>query len=290
MSHHRAVTLASRPKGVPTESDFRLIEEPTRSPGEGECLVKGLYLSVDPYMRGRMSDRESYAPPVALGDVMVGSVVGRVVESREPSLPAGAYVVSDLGWREYATAPASSLRKFDPQWGPISTALGVLGMPGLTAYFGMHDICAPQPGETCLVSGAAGAVGSAAGQIAKIAGARVIGVAGSDEKISWLTGELGFDAAFNYKKVDNYGAKLRELCPDGVTAISTTSAAISPTPRWPASLSALAWPSAVRSPGTTPRSPKWPRVGCSIWSSSARSCAASSSATSPSASPKAFTR
>ncbi len=216
MATHRAITLARRPVGWPVEDDFELIEQETPAPSAGECLIEGLYLSVDPYMRGRMRDAKSYAEPVPLGGVMMGGVVGRVVESQAPEFHVGDIVVGDLGWRERAVVPAARLRHVNTHLAPISTALGVLGMPGLTAYFGLLDICRPKAGETVLVSGAAGAVGSIVGQIAKIKGCRAVGVAGSQEKIDYLTGELGFDAAFNYKTTDDYPAAIREHCPDGV--------------------------------------------------------------------------
>lgn len=213
---NRQITLAARPFGMPKESDFRLVEAPMPSPGEGEALVQVLWLSVDPYMRPRMAARGSYARAVEIGEVMVGGTVGRVVESRSSALKPGDYVEGDLGWQKYAVADAQRLRKLDPSLAPISTALGVLGMPGLTAYFGLLEICHPRDGETLVVSGAAGAVGSIVGQIASIQGCRVVGIAGSDEKIRWITEELGFDAAFNYKTAKSYMRKLRELCPNGV--------------------------------------------------------------------------
>lgn len=216
--NNRQITLAARPVGFPKESDFNLIETPIPTPNDGELLVKILYLSVDPYMRGRMNDTKSYAKPVALGEVMVGGTVGKVIASKHPGFQVGDYVESRLGWQEYAISDGTDLRKIDPSLAPLSTALGVLGMPGMTAYFGLLDICAPQPGETVVVSGAAGAVGSLVGQIAKIKGCRVIGIAGTDDKVDWLVNELGFDAAFNYKTTENYVAKLRELCPHGVDA------------------------------------------------------------------------
>jgi len=172
-------------------------------------------MSVDPYMRGRIRDRKSYAPPVGLGEVMVGGAVGKVLESRGTPFSVGDIVVGGLGWQEYAVADGKELRKVDPEAGPISTSLGVLGMPGITAYFGLLDICDPQPNETVVVSAAAGAVGSAVGQIAKIKGCRAVGIAGSDEKVRHLIEDLGFDAAFNYKTSET-GGKLREYCPDGV--------------------------------------------------------------------------
>lgn len=214
--NNRQITLAARPVGFPKESDFALVETPIPTPNDGEVLVKILYLSVDPYMRGRMNDAKSYAKPVALGEVMVGGTVGKVIASKHPAFQVGDYVESRLGWQEYALSDGTDLRKIDPTLAPISTALGVLGMPGMTAYFGLLAICDPQPGETVVVSGAAGAVGSLVGQIAKLKGCRVVGIAGTEDKVNWLVNELGFDAAFNYKTTENYLAKLRELCPQGV--------------------------------------------------------------------------
>ncbi len=213
---NRQITLASRPVGLPQVSNFRLVHSPLPSPVAGEVLVRSTYLSLDPYMRGRMSDADSYARPVAIGEVMTGGAVGFVVESNDPKLKAGDAVEGMLGWQEYAVAPGRELRKIDPSLAPISTALGVLGMPGLTAFFGLLDICDPQRGETVVISGAAGAVGMVVGQIARIKGCRVVGVAGSDAKISWLLDELGFDAAFNYKTATDFHRKLEELCPNGI--------------------------------------------------------------------------
>src|SRR5215472_12409660 len=209
---NRQITLAQRPRGFPKDSDFRLVESPVPSPGEGQFLVRSLYLSVDPYMRGRMNDAPSYAPPVQIGEVMTGGVVGRVMESRHPRFAEGDIVMGYFGWQEYAVSNGEGVTKVDPALAPISTALGVLGMPGLTAYFGLLEIGKANPGETVLVSGAAGAVGSCAGQIAKIRGARVVGIAGADAKIDWLVNELGFDAGFNYKSTTDYYGKLKELC------------------------------------------------------------------------------
>jgi hypothetical protein len=175
-----------------------------------------LYVSVDPYMRGRMNDVKSYAPPVQIGEVMGGGAVGRVVDSKNPQFAAGDFVEGLFGWQQYAVSNGKGVRKLDPALAPVSTALGILGMPGLTAYFGMLEIGKPRAGETVVVSGAAGAVGSIAGQIAKIKGCRVVGIAGSDEKIAWLRDDLGFDAAFNYKTTKDYAAKLHELCPNGI--------------------------------------------------------------------------
>jgi hypothetical protein len=213
---NRQITLANRPGGFPSESDFKLVTSEIPEPNDGECLVQGIYLSVDPYMRGRMREGDSYAAPVQLGEVMVGGAVGRVLESRFAGLKPGDIVEGFLGWQEYAAAPGTALRKVDPTLAPISTALGVLGMPGLTAYFGLLDIADPQPGETVMVSGAAGAVGSTAGQIAKIRGCRVVGIAGSDEKVCRIVEDAGFDAAFNYKTAQDYKAELKRLCPGGI--------------------------------------------------------------------------
>jgi NADPH-dependent curcumin reductase CurA len=163
-----------------------------------------------------MNDRASYASPVKLGEVMVGGAVGRVDRSNNPDFPPGTIVEGPFGWQEYAISSAKDVRVVDPRVAPISTALGVLGMPGLTAYFGLLELCHPKAGETVLVSGAAGAVGSIAGQIAKIHGCRVVGVAGSEDKVGYITRELGFDAGFNYKTLDNYVTKLKEICPQGI--------------------------------------------------------------------------
>ncbi len=216
MELNRQITLAAHPIGLPKESDFRLVESPIPKPGAGEALVRSLYLSVDPYMRGRISGQMSYAKGVQPGEVIVGAVVGQVMESNDPRMARGDMVCGMLGWQEYAVAPAKSLRKVDPDFAPITTSLYVLGMPGLTAYFGLLDICRPQPGETVVISGAAGAVGSLAGQIAKIKRCRVVGIAGGAEKIRYITEELGFDAGFNYKESNDYYGRLREHCPNGV--------------------------------------------------------------------------
>ena len=213
---NRQITLAARPVGFPRVSDFQLVYSPVPSPVAGDVLVRSVYLSLDPYMRGRMNDAESYARPVAIGEVMTGGAVGFVVESRDPAFRSGDAVEGMLGWQEYAVAQARDLRKVDPVLAPISTALGVLGMPGLTAYFGMLEIGDPEPGETVVVSGAAGAVGMLAGQIAKIEGCRVVGVAGSDAKVAWLCDELGFDAAFNYNTAEGCERALEDLCPAGI--------------------------------------------------------------------------
>lgn len=213
---NRQFKLAARPEGLPKESDFTLVEAPMAVPGESQVLVKTAYLSVDPYMRGRITGIRTYADPVNIGDVMVGGAVGQVVESDHAGFAAGDFVLGNWGWQEYAVADGQMLHKLNPSLAPVSTALGVLGMPGMTAYFGFLEICKPIAGEIVLVSGAAGAVGSLVGQIAKLKGCRVIGIAGADEKVHWLVNDLGFDAAFNYKKESEYTAKLKEICPHGI--------------------------------------------------------------------------
>ncbi len=213
---NRQVTLASRPVGYPKVSDFDLVYSPLPSLVAGEVLVRSIYLSLDPYMRGLMNNGEAGSRSVAIGAVMTGRAVAAVVESRDPEFRAGEIVEGMLGWQEYAIVPGHDLRKIDPGFAPISTALGVLGMPGLAAFFGLLDTCDPQPGETVVVSGAAGAVGMVVGQIAKLKGCSVVGVAGSDVKISWLLDELGFDAAFNYRTAASCYDKLKEFCPAGI--------------------------------------------------------------------------
>ena len=213
---NRQITLAARPSGLPQESDFRLIEAPLPRPVSGEVLVRALFLSMDPYMRLVMNGQPGYARSVGLNEVMPGAVVGQVVESNDPRLGPGDYVEGMLGWQEYAVAPAKTLRRIDSTGAPITTALYVLGMPGLIAYFGLLDICRPQPGETVVVSAAAGAVGSLVGQIAKIKRCRAVGIAGSNEKIRFITREMGFDDGFNYKETPDYDARLKELCPNGI--------------------------------------------------------------------------
>jgi hypothetical protein len=188
---NRQIVLAARPEGLPKPSDFRLVETPVAELTEGQFLVKTNYLSVDPYMRGRISEAKSYAEPVQIGHVMVGGTVGTVVESRHPGYRPGEVVVGYWGWQEYAVSDGHGIERFDSSLAPMSTALGVLGMPGMTAYFGLLEIGEPKPGETVFVSGAAGAVGSLVGQIAKIKGCRVVGSAGSQQKVDYLTVSRG---------------------------------------------------------------------------------------------------
>ncbi len=212
---NRQIVLAARPAGLPRPSDFRLVETPIPEPGPGEMLVRALYLSLDPYMRGRMSDARSYARPVGIGEVMVGAVVGEVVRSNHPDFAVGDVVEERLGWQEYGISRGREARRIDPSLAPISTALGILGMPGLTAYFGLLEVGQPRPGETVVVSAASGAVGAVVGQIAKIAGCRVVGLAGSKAKVDYLVGELGFDAGIDYKTAD-LDAALAAACPRGI--------------------------------------------------------------------------
>ncbi|WP_132056945.1 NADP-dependent oxidoreductase [Halorussus amylolyticus] len=215
---NRKFLLAKRPEGTPDRDTFELVEEDRPEPGPGEVTVRTLYLSVDPYMRGRMDAGESYAEPWDVGEPLQGGVVGEVVESNGASFEPGDVVTGNLQWADYATAKASDLHPVNPDLGPISTALGVLGMPGRTAYFGTREVAEPKAGDTFVVTGAAGAVGSVAGQIAKLSGARVVGFAGSDEKVAFLEDDLGFDAGINYKQTDDYRAALDEAAPDGVDA------------------------------------------------------------------------
>jgi hypothetical protein len=215
-STYRRVVLANRPKGEPQESDFRVEEAKMPTLGPGQVLVRVVYLSLDPYMRGRMRDAASYAPPVPIGGTMVGGTVGEVVASENPAFKAGDIVEDRLGWQEYGVGTSGSLRKVDPAMAPISTANGVLGMPGMTAWFGLYEIGQPRPGETVVVSAASGAVGQVVGQLAKLSGCRVVGIAGGARKCAFVTGDLGFDAAVDYKAERDLGAALKRACPDGV--------------------------------------------------------------------------
>ncbi|MET9613533.1 NADP-dependent oxidoreductase [Kitasatospora indigofera] len=208
--------LAARPQGWPTPADFALVEAPVRQPGPGQILVRNEYLSVDPYMRGRMNDVKSYVPPFALGEVMDGGAVGRVVASQAEGFAVGDAVLHGLGWREYATLDAGHAVKVDAEAAPLSYYLGVLGMPGLTAYAGLLAVADLQEGDRVFVSGAAGAVGSLVGQIARLKGAsRVVGSAGSAEKVATLVDDYGFDAAFNYKD-GPVREQLEKAAPEGI--------------------------------------------------------------------------
>ncbi|HEX8306725.1 MAG TPA: NADP-dependent oxidoreductase [Jatrophihabitans sp.] len=213
----RQIQLAARPLGEPVESDFRMVTTEVPEPGPGQVLVRNLVMSVDPYMRGRMNDVPSYAPPWQLDQPADGGAVGEVIASEAPELPVGSLVLHGLGWREYALVPARQAERVEPVAGlPSSSYLGVLGMPGLTAYAGLFEVAAFQAGESVFVSGAAGAVGSLAGQFARLRGAsRVVGSAGSPAKLRFLTEELGFDAAFDYHD-GPVRDLLRQAAPEGI--------------------------------------------------------------------------
>jgi len=215
MTVNRQITLAARPQGVPKESDFQLIEAPIPTPGAGEVLLKSIYLSLDPYMRGRMNDAKSYARPVGIGEVMEGGVVAQVIASNNAKFAEGDIVFGYSGWQEYALNDGKGLRRLDPSQAPISTSLGILGMPGMTAYTGLANIGKPKAGETLVVAAASGAVGSAVGQIGKIKGCRVVGIAGGIEKCKFVVDELGFDACIDHHDED-FAEKLKKACPDGI--------------------------------------------------------------------------
>jgi NADPH-dependent curcumin reductase CurA len=210
----REVRLVARPQGFPTEGLFEIAEAPVPDPAEGQVLIRNAYFSVDPYMRPRMNDVRSYVAPFTLGEAMTGGAVGRIAVSRSPRFAEGDWVVHPLGWREWALSEGSGLRRIDPASAPISTSLGVLGMPGFTAWYGLFELGAPKAGEMVFVSGAAGAVGSAAGQMARVAGCHVVGSAGSHEKVAWLR-ELGFDGAFDYRE-ERPRDGLARLAKDGI--------------------------------------------------------------------------
>lgn len=212
---NRQIRLKSRPAGSPTADNFEIADGPMPAAREGEVIRRTIYLSLDPYMRGRMSGAASYAASVNLGDVMCGHTVSEVVESRHPDFHAGDIVTGYDGWQQYAVSNGKDLRKLDPKTVPISTAIGVLGMPGMTAYVGLNDIGQPKPGETVVVSAASGAVGAVVGQLAKIKGCRAVGVAGSPEKCRYVVDELGFDACVNYK-TDDLVPALGAACPGGI--------------------------------------------------------------------------
>ncbi len=209
------IKLAARPSGLPKRTDWEFVRGEARDPAEGEVLVKILYLSLDPAMRGWMNEGRSYIPPVRLGDVMRAGGAGVVVASRDANFVPGDHVTGTLDVQEYATVKGKGLTKIDPAVAPLPVYLNVLGMPGMTAYFGLFDVGRPKSGDTVVVSGAAGAVGMTVGQLAKIHGCRVIGIAGGPEKCAYLTRELGFDGTIDYKS-QPLGAALRDLCPNGI--------------------------------------------------------------------------
>jgi len=214
--NNREVHLIHRPVGLPSKDDFALIETDIPEPKDGEILVKNLYFSVDPYMRGRMVDRKSYVPPFQLNRPMSGGSVGKILKSFNKNFSEGDYVFGFNGWREYYISDGVGLMKIDPNLAPIQTYLSVLGMTGFTAYIGLFEIGKLKENETVFVSAAAGAVGSIVCQIAKIYGCKVIGSAGSDEKVQWLLNELGIDASFNYKNTSNLLVEIGKLCPNGI--------------------------------------------------------------------------
>ena len=214
---NRQYYLAARPEGAPTRADVPCRDAPLAKPGEGEVQLRNLYISLDPAIRGWMGDDPNYIEPIAIGAAIRSTVIGRVVKSNSPDYKVGDVAMTMGGWEEYTTVPATALTRLDEHMGvPLSSFLGVLGPTGLTAYFGLLDVAQPKAGGTVLVSAAAGAVGSIVGQIAKMQGCRVVGMAGSDEKCSWLTGELGFDDAINYRNCGDYKLAIRAACPEGV--------------------------------------------------------------------------
>ena len=212
----REIRLKRRPVGLPSEQDFELATVPIPTPKAGEVLVRNLYMSVDPYMRGRMLEQPSYVEPFQLGKPLDGGCVGQVVAAEGGPFQVGDYVLGRRGWREYFVSESSELTKIDPTHAPIQAYLGTLGMPGLTAYIGLLDIGQPKAGNTVFVSAAAGAVGTVACQIAKVHGCRVVGSAGSAAKVTWLREVAGVDAAFNYKEVSSLTAELQKHCPHGI--------------------------------------------------------------------------
>jgi len=212
---NRQIVLVSRPHGEPTPGNFKLAEAPIPTIGEGQVLLKTKYLSLDPYMRGRMSDAKSYVPPFAIGEPLGGGTVSEVVTSNNPAYAPGEIVLGFGGWQVYAISNGKDLHKLDPKLAPVSTALGVLGMPGMTAYMGLLNIGQPKEGETLAVAAAAGPVGSAVGQIAKLKGCRAVGIAGGKEKTDYLTRELGFDAAVDHRS-PTFKDELKAACPNGI--------------------------------------------------------------------------
>jgi len=215
MSQAKRIVLASRPTGEPKPSDFRIEDYAVPEPGAGQVLLRTIWLSLDPYMRGRMSDGPSYATPVPVGGVMEAGTVSEVIASNNAGFAKGDVVLSRAGWQTHALSDGTGLRKIDPTIAPISTAIGVLGMPGMTAYTGLLDIGQPKPGETVVVAAASGAVGSAVGQIARIKGARAIGIAGGKDKCDYVKTEFGFDDCLDHRDPD-LAAKLKDACPKGI--------------------------------------------------------------------------
>ncbi len=213
---NQSILLKNRPEGTPQPDNFEFTEEPMPKPGKDEVLLKTKYISVDPYLRGRMRDEESYIPPFKVGEPIESMLVAEVIESNNSDYKKGDFVSGMLQWKKYQSLKPQQLNKLDKDLAPLSAYLGILGLTGLTAYLALKHIGKPEKGETLVVSGAAGAVGSVAGQIGKIKGCRVVGTAGSDEKIKQITTEFGFDAGINYKTTDNMKKALAENCPDGI--------------------------------------------------------------------------
>ena len=212
---HKRIILNSRPVGYPNQDNFHMVESDIPVPKDDQVLVRTIWLSVDPYMRGRISDAPSYTPPHPVGETMPGGVVGKVVVSHRADIPVGTFVESSAGWQNHFVSDGRGLRKLDPEDAPLSTALGILGMPGLTAYHGLFEIGKPRLGDTVVVSGASGAVGAVVCQLALLSGCKVVGIAGSEDKVRYLEGTLGLNAAINYK-TDSVPDKIKETCPEGV--------------------------------------------------------------------------
>lgn len=215
---NRQILLASRPTGWVEPSNFRLVETPVPAIADGQVLVRNHWLSLDPYMRGRMNDTKSYAAPVNIGDVMIGGTAGEVVQSKHPNFKAGDKVVGMLGWQHYGVSDGTMLMKVDDRHIPLSAYLGPVGMPGVTAWYGLMDICQPKPGETVVVTAASGAVGSVVGQLAKMQGCRAVGIAGGAEKCRCVVDELGFDACVDYK-AGNLWKDIKAATPDGIDCL-----------------------------------------------------------------------
>src|SRR5580704_17574649 len=269
--------LAARPVGMPKRTDWAYKEEPVREPGEGELLIKILYISLDPAMRGWMNEGKSYIAPVAIGEVMRAGGLGRVTESKNSRFAVGDYVYGALGVQEFAISNGNGITKVKAGAVPLPVFLGTLGMPGMTAYFGLLDIGQPKPGQTVVVSGAAGAVGAVVGQIAKIKGCTVVGIAGGAEKCNYIVKELGLDAAIDYKSED-VRKSLRQHCPNGIDVYFDNVGGTSSTLRSRSSRAAHEWSSAVQSRNTAiPHQSKDPRTisrflliapACKVWSCS----------------------
>jgi NADPH-dependent curcumin reductase CurA len=210
------VLFKARPTGWVDDSHFDIVESEAGTPGDGEVLIRNLYLSVDPYMRGRMRDTRSYTAGFEIGKPLDGGAVGEVIQSNAAELPVGAYVSGRMGWEEYTVAPARDLMQVDSALAPLSSFIGALGMPSMTAWVGMNDIGKAKEGETVVVSAASGAVGQVAGQMAKLSGCRVVGTVGSDAKLEYIVGDLGFDVGINYNTAESLGRALGEACPKGI--------------------------------------------------------------------------